>query len=125
MKLLLRILSVLTLVVGILSLAAGGINIGFFFHSGFPDPLAIALTVLVVVLLMVGGVLDVLCGLLGLRAAAHPHKATAAIVFGVLAVIPGAVNLYLAATTQHLLSCVVPVLYLVCAIAVKAGARRS
>ena len=97
MKLLLRILSVITLIAGILSLAAGGINIGFF---GFPDPLAIALTVLVAVLLMVGGVLDVLCGLLGLRAAAHPRKATAAIVFGVLAVIPGAVNLYLAATAR-------------------------
>lgn len=74
MKLLLRILSVITLIAGILSLAAGGINIGFFFHSGFPDPLAIALTVLVVVLLMVGGVPDVLCGLLCLRAATHPPQ---------------------------------------------------
>ena len=38
MKLLLRILSVITLIAGILSLAAGGINIGFSFHSGFPPP---------------------------------------------------------------------------------------
>lgn len=119
MKTLMRIISVLTLITGVISLAAGGMNIGVI-YSGFGETLTAILSAVIVLLLMVGGLMDVICGLLGLRAAKRPGGSTAAIVFGVLAVIPGAVNIAINPTLQHVLGIVLPALYLICAIALKA-----
>ena len=119
MKTLMRIVSVLTLIAGVISLVAGGMNIGVF-CAGFGETPAAILTAVVVLLLMPGVLMDVICGLLGLRAAKRPGGSTAAIVFGVLAVIPGAVNIAISPSLQHVLGIVLPALYLICAIALRA-----
>ena len=111
-----RIVSVLTLIAGVISLVAGGMNTGVF-YAGFGETLAAILTAVVVLLLMPGVLMDVICGLLGLHAAKRPGGSTAAIVFGV---IPGAVNIAVSPSLQHVLGIVLPALYLICAIALKA-----
>lgn len=116
MKTLMRIVSVLTLIAGVISLVAGGMNTGVF-YAGFGETLAAILTAVVVLLLMPGVLMDVICGLLGLRAAKRPGGSAAAIVFGV---IPGAVNIAISPSLQHVLGIVLPALYLICAIALKA-----
>ena len=113
-----RIVSVPTLIAGVISLVADGMNIGVF-CAGFGETLAAILTAVVVLLLMPGVLMDVICGLPGLRAAKRPGGSTA-IVFGVLAVIPGAVNIAISPSLQHVLGIVLPALYLICAIALKA-----
>ena len=116
-----RILSVIELILGAAALVLGTLNILAFQRAGLPEALTIAFAVVMAVLLMVGGVMNVLCGLLGLRAASHPERA--AIVFGVLALLPGAVRLFLDMSTQNLLGCILPALYLICAIGLKAGGK--
>lgn len=123
MKTLMRILSVIELILGAAALVLGTLNILAFQRAGLPEALTIAFAVVMAVLLMVGGVMNVLCGLLGLRAASYPERATAAIVFGVLALLPGAVRLFLDMSTQNLLGCILPALYLICAIGLKAGGK--
>lgn len=116
MKTVLRIISVLMLLTGIVSLAAGGINIGVI-YEGFGG------TAVVVVLLIIGGLTDLICGLLGLRAAKRHGGSTAAVVFGVIAVIPGGVSLALDFSMQRLLGIIIPALYLICCIIMKSGGR--
>ena len=115
-----RIVSVLTLIAGVISLVAGGMNTGVF-YAGFGETLAAILTAVVVLLLMVGGLMDLICGLLGLRAAKRPGGSTAAVVFGVLAVIPGAAALIIDFNVQRALGLAIPALYLICVIAMKAA----
>ncbi len=69
-----RIVSVLTLIAGVISLVAGGMNTGVF-YAGFGETLA---------------------------------------------VIPGAVNIAISPSLQHVLGIVLPALYLICAIALRA-----
>ena len=69
MKKLLAVLSALMLVIGIVTLAAGAMNIGLLSSIENGGPMAGALIALTVILLVAGGLLDVLGGLLGLRAA--------------------------------------------------------
>ena len=121
MKTVLRIISVLMLLTGIVSLAAGGINIGVI-YEGFGG-IAAALSAVVVVLLIIGGLTDLICGLLGLRAAKRHGGSTAAVVFGVIAVIPGGVSLALDFSMQRLLGIIIPALYLICCIIMKSGGR--
>ena len=124
MKTIMRIVSVLMLITGVAALAMGAVNIGFFQQS-FGETVAAVLTGIVVVMLMLGGLMDLICGLLGLRAAARPGGSTAAVVFGVLAVLPGAVTLALSFSTQHLLGLVMPGLYLICATVLKAAGKAA
>ena len=129
MKTVLRIVSVLMLITGIVSLAVGGMNIGVIYAAlggtEVGDAVAAALSGVVVVLLMAGGLMDLVCGLLGLRAAKRPGGSTAAVVFGVLAAIPGAAALALDFSTQRILGLVVPALYLVCCIVMKSGGKAA
>ena len=129
MKTLLRVISVLMLVLGIVSLAVGGMNIGFFYESfggtDFGDAVAAVLSGVVIILLMVGGLMDLICGLLGLRAAKRPGGSTAAVVFGVLAVIPGVVTLIIDFTAQHALGLIFPALYLICVIVMKSSGAKA
>lgn len=74
MKTLMRIVSVLTLIAGVISLVAGGMNTGVF-YAGFGETLA---------------------------------------------AIPGAVNIAISPSLQHVLGIVLPALYLICAIALRA-----
>lgn len=127
MKTVLRIISVLMLLTGIVSLAAGGINIGVIYEglggTAVGSGIAAALNAVVVVLLIIGGLTDLICGLLGLRAAKRHGGSTAAVVFGVIAVIPGGVSLALDFSMQRLLGIIIPALYLICCIIMKSGGR--
>ena len=71
-----------------------------------------------------GGALDVIGGLLGLRAAKRPYKATAAIVFGLLALIAGIVSVVMEQSVQNICGCVIPLVYFVCAVSVKSRSSR-
>ena len=75
------------------------------------------------IVLIVGGALDVIGGLLGLRAAKRAYKATGAIVFGLLALIAGIVSVVLNHSVQNICGCVIPLLYFICAVSVKSSSR--
>lgn len=70
---------------------------------------------------MLGGLLDVIGGLLGLKAAKHPAQATGAVIFGLLALIAGIASVVMQFSVQNLCACVLPLIYFVCAIAVKSS----
>ena len=129
MKTILRVISVLMLLTGIVSLTAGGINIGVIYEAfggtEIGGGIAAVLSAAVIILLIVGGLTDLICGLLGLRAAKRHGGSTAAVVFGVIAVIPGGVSLALGVSTQRLLGMLIPALYLICCIMMKFSGRAA
>ena len=129
MKTLLRVISVLMLILGVISLVVGGMDIGIFYEgfsgTSFGDAVAAVLSGVVVVLLMAGGLMDLICGLLGLRAAKRPGGSTAAIVFGVLAIIPGVVTLIIDISVHHALGLIMPALYLICVIVMKSSGAKA
>ena len=86
--------------------------------------MADVLTGAMVVVLGIGGVMDLLGGFLGLRAAKDPSKSTAALVFGILAAIPGAISLVMETSTENICGLIIPGLYLVCVIAIR-GSREN
>lgn len=86
--------------------------------------IADVLTGAMIVVLGISGVMDLLGGFLGLRAAKDPGKTTAALVFGILAVIPGAISLIMETSTENICGLIIPVLYLVCVIAIR-GSREN
>ena len=110
----LKIVSVLMLILGIVTLATGTFNIAL-----LKAAMGGALIALVIILLMAGGLLDVIGGLLGLRAAKDPAKATGAVVFGVLSVIAGVASVVMDQSVQSICGCVIPVVYFLCALSVK------
>ena len=129
MKTMLRVISLLMLLTGMVSLAVGGINIGVI-YEGFSaiaigNGIAALLSAAVIILLILGGITDLICGLLGLRAAGRPGGSTAAILFGVLAVIPDGISLAMGFSTQRLLGLLIPALYLICCIMMKFGGRAA
>ena len=94
----LKIVSVLMLILGILTVVTGVLNIGLLQNAG-SGMLVDTLIGLTVILLVAGGLLDVISGLLALLAAG----ASAAMEPGV----------------QSICACVVPALYFICAVSVK------
>ena len=113
MKTGLKILSVLMLVLGIITLVVGVMDVVLLQNSG-GGVMADALAALAIIAFVLGGLLDVIGGLLGLRAAKRPAKATGAVVFGLLALAAA-----MAFNVQNICACVVPLLYFLCAISVK------
>ena len=72
----LKIVPVLMLILGILTVVTGVLNIGLLQNAG-SGMLVDTLIGLTVILLVAGGLLDVISGLLGLRAAKRPEKGRA------------------------------------------------
>ena len=118
----LTLVSVLMLILGIITLAAGAANIALL-NAADGGAVGQALVALTVIVLIVGGALDVIGGLLGLRAAKRAYKATAAIVFGLLALIAGIVSVVLDHSVQNICGCVIPLVYFICAVSVKSSSR--
>jgi hypothetical protein len=118
----LTLVSVLMLILGIITLAAGAANIALL-NAADGGAVGQALIALTVIVLIVGGALDVIGGLLGLRAAKRAYKATAAIVFGLLALIAGIVSVVLDHSVQNICGCVIPLVYFICAVSVKSSSR--
>ena len=114
----LKIVSVLMLILGILTVVTGVLNIGLLQNAG-SGMLVDTLIGLTVILLVAGGLLDVIGGLLGLRAAKRPEKAAGAIVFGLLALLAAGASAAMEPGVQSICACVVPALYFICAVSVK------
>ena len=114
----LRILSVLMLILGGITLVVGIMNV-LLLRETNGGAVAGALIGLTVILFIAGGLLDVIGGLLGLRAAKNPAKATGAVVFGLLALLAGGASVAMDFSVQNICACVVPLLYFICALCVK------
>ena len=82
MKTGLKIVSVLMLILGVFTLATGVLDIVMLSNTGSDGVAVKALMGLAFILFVLSGLLDVIGGLLGLRAANDSGKATGAIVFG-------------------------------------------
>ena len=113
----LKVISILMVLVGILTLIVGIASMGLF--SADDSTEAKALVGLSFILLVVGGLLDIIGGLLGLRAAKDPTRATGAVVFGLLALIAGILSIVLDPSAQSIGSCLIPLLYFIFAVAVR------
>ena len=117
----LKFLSVLMLILGIVTLVVGVMDVVLLQSTG-GGVMADALTALAVIVFVAGGLLDVIGGLLGLRASNHPAKAAGAIVFGLLALAAAVASAAMDLSVQNICACVVPLLYFICAISVKSRA---
>ena len=118
MKTAMKIVSVLQLICGALMLVLGIVNSGMFAAAS-----AESLATLSVVLFVLAGLADILCGVLGLRAAGDGAKATPASVLGVIALIGGVLNIVMAPSVHTVAACVIPVVYFVCALGLKKNAQ--
>ena len=113
--------SVLMLILGAATLAMGAMDMAVLSAGG--DGVEVkALMSLAFILLVLGGLMDVIGGLLGLRAANDSGKVTGAIVFGLLALLAGLGTVAMEVNAQNICACVLPAIYFICAIAVK-GSR--
>ena len=110
------------LILGAITLAVGILDIALLNMTGSDGIVVKALVGLAFILFVLSGLLDVIGGLLGLRAAKDPDKATGAVVFGVLALLAGLGTVALEVNAQNICACVLPAIYFICAIAVK-GSR--
>ena len=118
----LSLVSILMLISGAITLAVGVMNVSLFSSAG-SGVMTNALIGLTVVLFILGGALDLIGGLLGLRAAKHSYKAGGAIIFGLLALIAAVASVVLEPTVQSICGCVIPLVYFICALAVKSHSR--
>ena len=116
----LKFLSVLMLILGIVTLVVGVMDVVLLQSTG-GGVMADALTALAVIVFVAGGLLDVIGGLLGLRAVKHAWKATGAVVFGLLSLAAGAASAAMELNVQNICACVIPLVYFICAVSVKAG----
>ena len=117
----LTIVSVLMLIFGIFTLVTGLMSSALLSAGSDGSTEAKAVIGLAFILLVLGGLLDVIGGLLGLKAAKHPAQATGAVIFGLLALIAGIAPVVMQFSVQNLCACVLPLIYFVCAIAVKSS----
>ena len=117
----LTIVSVLMLIFGIITVVAGLMSTSLLGAANDGSTEAKAVFGLAFILLVLGGLLDVIGGALGLRAAGNPAKAGGAVVFGLLALIAGIASAVLELNVQNICACVLPLIYFLCAIAVKSN----
>ena len=111
---------VLMLILGAATLAMGAMDMAVLSAGG--DGVEVkALMSLAFILLVLGGLMDVIGGLLGLRAVKHAWKATGAVVFGLLSLAAGAASAAMELNVQNICACVIPLVYFICAVSVKAG----
>ena len=120
MKKLLSVVSILMLILGLFTLVTGILDVSLLLGSG-GGAVTEALAGLAVAVFVVGGLLDVVGGFLGLRAAKNPAKATGAVIFGVLALATAVASVALSFSVQSLCGCVVPLIYFLCAVAIRSG----
>ena len=118
MKKLLSVVSILMLILGLFTLVTGILDVSLLLGSG-GGAVAEALAGLAVAVFVVGGLLDVIGGLLGLRAAKDPARSMGAIVFGFLALAAAVASAALAFNVTNLCACIIPLVYFICALAVR------
>ena len=116
----LTLTSILMLILGVATLAIGVMDMMVL--SGGGDSTEVkALMGLAFILLVLGGLADVIGGLLGLRAVKRARKSTGAVLFGLLALAVGIASVAMEQSVQNICGCVIPLVYFICAVSVKAG----
>ena len=118
MKKILSFVSILMVILGVITLVTGIMDVGLLLGSD-GGAVAEALAVLAVVVFVAGGLLEVIGGLLGLRAAKDPARSMGAIVFGFLALAAAVASAALAFNVTNLCACIIPLVYFICALAVR------
>ena len=118
MKKLLSVVSILMLILGLFTLVTGILDVSLLLGSG-GGAVAEALAGLAVAVFVVGGLLEVIGCLLGLRAAKDPARSMGAIVFGFLALAAAVASAALAFNVTNLCACIIPLVYFICALAVR------
>ena len=111
MKTALKVVSILQIICGVLVAIIGLAATGLFAASEVPGS---SFFVVLGLLPVISGAVGIVCGALGMRAANHPEKATPAVV-----VVFAVLSLVLQFSMQNLAGCVIPVIYLVCALGMK------
>ena len=125
MKTGLKVVSILQIIFGALTLLLGLLASGLFAAGGAAGGASAGVVAgligLTVVFVILGGVFDILCGIFGLRAVKDASKATPAVVVGAIALVLSVISLFMDFSVQSLLGCVIPVLYFVFALNAKKG----
>ncbi len=125
MKTGLKVVSILQIILGALTLIVGLLATGLFAAGGAAGAASAGIVAgligLTGVFVNPGGVLDILSGIIGLRAAKDASKATQAGVLWANAPVPAGISLIMDFSVQSLLGCVIPVLYFVFALNAKKG----
>lgn len=111
MKTGLKILSVLMIIIGVLALFIGLPIVVLMLGATDGSAGGNAVVVLAAAMTLASGVFEIVGGVLGFRAADRPEKAGAAFVFGVIPSLDFSV--------QSLCGSIIPLLYLICASAVR------
>ena len=124
MKTALKIVSVLQIIAGILT-AVLGLSLTTLFAMGADEAGAGGLVVLAILLLVVSGVVSIISGVLGLRAAKDPSKAMPAVVLGGISLALSIVSLATSFSLESLAQCVIPAVYFGCALGLKSSASQG
>ena len=122
MKTGLKILSVRMIIIGVLALFIGLPIVVLMLGATDGSAGGNAVVVLAAAMTLASGVFEIVGGVLGFRAADRPEKAGAAFVFGVIAFAMCVIALLLDFSVQSLCGSIVPLLYLICASAVRKSA---
>lgn len=117
MKTGLKILSVLMIIIGVLALFIGLPIVVLMLGATDGSAGGNAVVVLATAMTLASGVFEIVGGVLGFRAADPPEKAGAAFVFAMCVI-----ALLLDFSVQSLCGSIVPLLYLICASAVRKSA---
>ena len=112
----LKLLSVLMIVLGLLTLAVGIMTTGVFVLSGETTAEVKSLIALTLIFSVANSLLEFVGGALGLRAAKNPAKSLDAVIFGFVAL--GVCSLVLDFSVKNICACIIPLLYFVCALEV-------
>lgn len=119
MKVLMKLISILLLISGVLLLLLG-VLLGGLFAAGN----SMELVTLTVLLLGSSAVANIVSGVLGLRAAGNPAKATPAAVLGLLSLALAVIGLLADPGVQTACGCVLPLLYFICAMLIRNRSRQ-
>ncbi|HJA12929.1 MAG TPA: hypothetical protein H9799_08300 [Candidatus Mediterraneibacter merdipullorum] len=121
MKTGLKVVSILLIIFGALSLLLGLLASGLFAASGGSTAVVAGLIGLTVVFVILGSVFDIISGIFGIRASNDPSKAGPAFVLGIIALVLAVISLFLDFSLSSALGCVIPLLYFIFALNVKNG----
>lgn len=120
-----KIVSILMIIGGLLTIAVGIGTIGLFMVSGDTSDETHALIFLAFIFGIANGLLEFVGGALGVRAANNPAKATDAVVFGFVTLVVGVCSLVLDFGADKIFASVMPLIYFICAVQLRRSAKES
>lgn len=114
----LKIISILQIIAGLFVAGAGALTAALFASGDTSVGSTVEMVALSVVLFVLEGVLAIISGALGLRAARDPEKSMLAVIWGGLTL---AISVFSLVTegVQQIVSCIIPLLYFIFAMNVR------